>query len=459
MTSADDCAQTKQASGWQAGVARLDITPPLHTWLAGFASRTRGAEGIHDPLNATALALATANSQAIIISCELLSLDAEDAQRMRKLIAEQTGVPEAQILIHTTHTHSGPLACYRRGYGPRDQDYGLLLERQIISAAVLATQRMQPVRLSYGAADAPIGVNRRASDGQVDSGATVLGIWPATPDAVSPIALILSASVHPVMFGGSNYLIGRDFPGFAIDYLERIFPGSICLYLTGTCSDVNPIGMRSGDPFGYARRHGGVLAGAAMQALFSGRPIESASLVGVSHEAMLALQPLPPIHAIRREIERLEHQFQEHPDGDLLASRSGPLAWAKEALAAHQGVPGAARPREAFSAELQCLVLGDFAITALPFEPFTAYGAIAAQSAPGNASLVVGYANGNHGYLPTAEAFTQSGYEVNTAYRYRALQGLAPQAPATVVQAMEELHAMTGALLSKTQASSPAALE
>lgn len=458
MTHASHVAPTDGTTGWQAGLARLDITPPLHAWLAGFGGRTKGAQGVHDPLHVTALALASGRSQAIILSCDLLSLDAEDAQRARNLIAEETGVPTSHILVHTTHTHSGPLTSKMRGFGWRDQAYDSILMRKIVSTAALATQCRQPVRLTYATAHAPIGVNRRMRvrdsvvigenpEGPVDSRAAVLGIWPIDPASEQPIGLVLWAAVHPVMFGSSNYLVGRDFPGYAIDYLERTFPGSICLYLTGTAGDVNPLGMREDDRFGMAKRHGGVLAGAAMQALFCGQAVEPAPLVGVVHNVRVPLKPLPPIETLRQEKEALELGFRQRPDGALLASLSGSLAWVNEALASLEGAPAAPAYRDAFEAELQCLLLGDLALTALPFEVFTAYGTAAAESAPGTESLVVGYANGDYGYLPTSEAFAEGGYEVAGSYRYYSLQELSPEAPAHVLAAIEELHAQARALI------------
>ncbi len=48
---------TVWAQGWKAGVARVAITPKASQWMAGYAARTRPAEGkLHD-LWAKALAL------------------------------------------------------------------------------------------------------------------------------------------------------------------------------------------------------------------------------------------------------------------------------------------------------------------------------------------------------------------------------------------------------------------
>lgn len=458
MTRVGDESEAK----WYAGLARVCITPPLGTWLAGFGNRTKTAEGVFDPLYVTALVLSTARNKVIIVSCDLLSLDAEDANKARSLISQEMGVPTEHILIHTIHTHSGPLTSKMRGFGFRDDDYDAVLMRQIISAATLANRRLQPVQLMFATAEAPIGVNRRQRQhrgvgigentaGPVDSRAAVLGIWPDGSDTDNPLGMVVWAAVHPVMFGGSNYLIGRDFPGIAIDLLERTYPGSICLYLTGTCGDVNPRNMGTSDPFRMAKRHGSVLAGAATMALASGRPVEPSTLVGAVHAVQIPLQPLPPAQEIRREKEALERSFSRIPDGERLARLSGLLSWANDALAAVETKAEGPQEVESFEADLQCIAIGNVILTAMPFEVFTAYGAAAAKTAPGADSLVIGYANGDFGYLPTHEAFAEGGYEVDTAYRYYGLQALTPQAPAVILAAMEHLHEKTRALIAQTK--------
>ena len=43
------------AAEYRAGIARIDITPPVGHETGGYAARKHGATGIHDPLYATVL--------------------------------------------------------------------------------------------------------------------------------------------------------------------------------------------------------------------------------------------------------------------------------------------------------------------------------------------------------------------------------------------------------------------
>ena len=58
----------------KAGFARIDITPPLGTRLVGYP-RIRRAEGILDPLLATAVAVSDGENTAIMMSIDLIGID------------------------------------------------------------------------------------------------------------------------------------------------------------------------------------------------------------------------------------------------------------------------------------------------------------------------------------------------------------------------------------------------
>jgi hypothetical protein len=67
---------------------------------------------------------------------------------------------------------------------------------------------------------------------------------------------------------------------------------------------------------------------------------------------------------------------------------------------------------ETVQCELQAMKVGPYLFLTLPGEPFVEYGfrlekAIADRAVP----IVVGYANGNIGYICTAKAFQEGGYE------------------------------------------------
>jgi hypothetical protein len=94
---------------WQAGMAKVNITPPLGTWMMGFGARTHGAVGIYDHLYATAMVLSNSVTKIAVVSCDLLALDFEHVKDIRTQVADLTDIPAKHVMVHTTHTHAGPL--------------------------------------------------------------------------------------------------------------------------------------------------------------------------------------------------------------------------------------------------------------------------------------------------------------------------------------------------------------
>ncbi len=94
--------------GLQAGVAKVDITPPVGTPMGGFAARPSASQGVHDPLCAKALALASGDKKAILIAADILSIPKSIVDKVRESVQTLTNVDKEGIMIAGTHTHSGP---------------------------------------------------------------------------------------------------------------------------------------------------------------------------------------------------------------------------------------------------------------------------------------------------------------------------------------------------------------
>jgi len=64
----------------------------------------------------------------------------------------------------------------------------------------------------------------------------------------------------------------------------------------------------------------------------------------------------------------------------------------------------------------QAIAIGDFAIAAVPCETFGSTGLAIKKASPFPLTMVIGLANGYHGYLPPPEQFPLGGY---TTWRAR----------------------------------------
>ena len=103
-------AQNTASLEWKAGVCKADITPKMAMPMAGFASRTHSSEGTLHSLWAKALALEDSKgNKAVMISSDLLGFPKDVSDRIRDRIKSKYGLDRAQILLNSSHTHSGPV--------------------------------------------------------------------------------------------------------------------------------------------------------------------------------------------------------------------------------------------------------------------------------------------------------------------------------------------------------------
>ena len=72
--------------------------------MGGYASRTGGAAGTHDPLYATVLVLEGAGTSLALVTCDLRSFV---STRVGELAKQRFGI--AYTIISASHTHFGPL--------------------------------------------------------------------------------------------------------------------------------------------------------------------------------------------------------------------------------------------------------------------------------------------------------------------------------------------------------------
>jgi neutral ceramidase len=92
------------AAEYRAGVARVDITPPIGHQMGGYAARKHGSTGLHDPLYATVLVIETANNSVAFVTCDLRSFV---STRVGELAKQKFNIQTT--LIDVSHDHSGPL--------------------------------------------------------------------------------------------------------------------------------------------------------------------------------------------------------------------------------------------------------------------------------------------------------------------------------------------------------------
>ncbi|MBM3892698.1 MAG: hypothetical protein FJ388_26565, partial [Verrucomicrobia bacterium] len=101
---------TAFAADFQAGVAKVKVTPPTPFWMCGYASRTNQSMGVFQDLWARALALRDPHGhRVVIVSCDLIGLHRSVSDDVFARAKKRFKLDRADVLLCCSHTHSGPV--------------------------------------------------------------------------------------------------------------------------------------------------------------------------------------------------------------------------------------------------------------------------------------------------------------------------------------------------------------
>ena len=420
------------------GVGRREITPPVGIYARMWGcARHDVAEGIHRPLYCTVLSFQGLRGGAPLV---LAGLDlgwwreAEDEWFLRGPLLEALGLDASRLMIHLTHTHSGPStsrAAQDKPGGEKIEPYLCQVRQALIEAAGESLATAQPATLSWAAGRCDLAANRDLPD--PDGAGILCGFHPQGPadDTLlvgrvcggggQIVATMVNYACHPTTLGGANRLISPDYIGAMRETLEAATGGARCLFLQGASGELGPRQGYEQDP-AIADRNGRQLGYAALSALegllpnakklsFAGREPSGAPLgrwKRVDH------QPSTAIGAVQLEVqlplkkmpsaEELQQQLRQCTDR-LAAERL------ERALDRRKSIGDGDR----LAMPLWIWRLGDSYVVATPAEAYSALQVKLRRRFPHRAIAVLGLVNGCFSYLPTTEAFSTGAYQADVS--------------------------------------------
>ncbi|MGI5818665.1 MAG: neutral/alkaline non-lysosomal ceramidase N-terminal domain-containing protein [Armatimonadota bacterium] len=432
-------------SGLRAGTAVIDVTPPLGTFMGGYAAREHGAEGVHDPLHAKALALAAGDASLLLITCDVISFNYEYIDPVRARIEAATGIPAANVLVSNSHTHSGPLTHGVLGDDLIDEQYLDVLAAKLVSVAEIAASKLRPATVGFARAEASVGYNRREMlQEEPLEGAPLRGplapwvdVMAVRDEAGAFLAAWFCHAAHAVVLGGDNYLISADWPGAAQAAIEAVHPGCAAMFAQGCCGDINAIRSRPGT-FEEVRSRGYEIAGAVIGAMERAEPITGISLASVSRTIEMPLQDPPPADEVAAEIAALREQRADaEAAGDAVFEQV--FRWRirrREQFLELAPVEAHVLTRPLKATALR---IGPAVIVGLPGEVLVEYALWIERDSPFERTIVPAYTNGMVGYVATASAIVRGGYEVHGSFDYYGGLPLRPEVEPIVLQGVAEM--------------------
>jgi neutral ceramidase len=409
-------------SGLRAGAAKVDYTPPTG------ASQLGKYE--HERLYVRAIVLESGTTRAALISLEGSQ---NEWSSTSKQVAAELNCPVANIIMSSTHTHSGASAGGAANpNAPPSQP--------VLEAVKQAKSKLQPARVGFGTGTLYLNVNRDAiapetrkwtqySNLEAPSDKTV-GVLTFQRPTGEPIAVYVNYAMHPIN-GYVSGIFSGDFPGAMSRYVEKAFgDNAIVAFTQGASGDQNPLYLRPSNNM-MASRAGNKITGFEINREESEGPLR-----------------VPNNNARPADPKVLEDMFRFiETEGQLLGEEViRVMTWTKRTASdvriagsettvscpgrkrtngdamdpkTREGMEGTYVDGPPFNIHVGVLGIGTVALVSIGGEIYTPIGLRAKEEAPLKNTMLVTSANGRvPGYIPDDASFGHQTFQVlNTALK------------------------------------------
>jgi neutral ceramidase len=238
-----------QSAPLEAGVARVDLTPPeeLNAALGGYGERmSKPAEGVLDRVFAKALVVSDGSRRFALVTADVLGFPPAFKPALVGRLLE-SGWMADQVMLLPSHSHSSidmnainPANVFGvPQIGVHDPKlYELVLDRmtQVVEEA---ESELVPVAVGTSACRLDEWTrNRRRDDGATDPELTVTRIDTLRGE---PLAVLFNFTAHPTFMTADQMLFSGGWPGHAQRTLEALVgQGVTAMFYNGAQGDQRP---------------------------------------------------------------------------------------------------------------------------------------------------------------------------------------------------------------------------
>ncbi|MEZ5944152.1 MAG: hypothetical protein R3C18_22395 [Planctomycetaceae bacterium] len=418
----------------RAGASAVDVSPRQFP-VSLRSGKAMDASAVHDPLHARAIVLSDGTTTLAIAVLDTLGAPPEMLNDAKQIAAEKTGIPVERMLISSTHAHTTPPSNRTEG-SPGDVAYRELLINGLAQAIIEAHENLEPASVGVASHDLPEEVfNRRwflqpgkmpvNPFGKMDlvkmnpgTSAAVLDrpAGPTDPELMilslqnkkrKPLGLLANYALHYVGGVTERHASSDYFGEFArlMPSRLRAGPDFVAMMSNGASGDINNIPFLVNRPPREPFEQIGIVARkAADTAYFAYQKIDS-------HDSNVTLD------MVERKVNL---RYRRPSEDDVAAARKVLALTDAEAIArlpdnaesyARQTLRAHEREEDFLTVTIQAIRVGEFAIVGIPFETLVEIGLDIKDRSPFPKTMVIGLANGRHGYLPPPEQHRLGGYE------------------------------------------------
>ena len=425
---------------------KLDVTPPAGSPLCD--GLVPPATGVNDPLTARGIVLqADSDKPVILVAVDWVGIGNEGHDAWREAIAVACGTRRDRVCVHALHQHDAPGCDFLADRiaaeaGLAGEEFPVEFARDSIrraaDAAVKACSNLERVtHVGYGKGRVDkVASNRRIlgtdgkvqfarmtackdpkirafPEGTIDPDVRLVSFW----NDDRPVAVLSYYATHPQ----SYYYTGKvsaDFVGMARDQREAAEKAGRHIHFNGAGGNIGAGKYNDGSPENRPVLAGRLAAGMKLAWDNTQKSaVDDLDFDWATRELRL------PLTELYDEAERTAtlHNTQTPIAQRVRAARD--IAWARRVGDGHTVT--AARLR-----------LGAIDVVHLPGELFVEYQLAAQNLRPEAFVCVAAYGDYGPGYIGTAEAYLQGGYETGSD---SGVSRVSPRAEQVIMQAVGEL--------------------
>lgn len=444
--------QTGADSGtFRVGYAKKDVTPDFSVPMNGYGNiETRMSTGFLDRVYATCIAITDEREETVLLfTYDMAAADPKFLITLRMTVSQTTGVPQENIMLTASHSHSAPAVGSSKV--EVQSKYDRLLAQWMTDLAIEALADRRQAQMQIGSVEiegqsfirhyqlsdgTSVGYSSMVSNNAVAHqgiGDYTMQLLRFTRDGDKDV-LIANWQCHPHRTGGSSkYDISADIVGVIRTTLEEELDCEFA-YVQGAAGNMNPTSLLPNETV-------------AESYVEQGRQI--AQFVLDAGEAAFTPVQTGNVQVLRKDLQVKVDHSEDHLLPYAMEVQAVWTATNNRAQADAAGAPyGIRSPYHAGrivannklgvmdEMELDAISIGDVAIVTAGYEMFAANGIYIKENSPFKMTIIMGYGNDNNTYIPSADSFEYEAYE-NDQTRYE--EGTGEMLAQTLVEMLNDL--------------------
>lgn len=431
-----------QEVGLQAGFGRASIMPDGPVNLAGGDASKRISTVTLDFLYVTCVALKENDQTILVYTMDIITADDSVVDPAKVAISAATGVPQENIVMNATHTHSSVSI---RSKWDGVENYRLQFNNAVAAAGVDAIADLAPVTVSHGQTETEglafvrhyelsDGSFAGSNFGDFSKGEIVGHSTPA--DTVVQVVqfaregkkdiIMMNFPAHATMNGKTtDTMISADFPGTARQHVENN-ADALVAYFIAAAGDQVPTSRIKGEAVAEEyKAYGKALGQYVLDLLPTLTPVEGTAMklstktyTGNSNREKMEL--LPKAAAV---VEAGKTYGNTSAEAVAAARANGFSSYFEaSALQSRASLPAT------LSMELKTMTIGNIGFVFAPYEMFGTQAISIRENSPCQSTFIVTCGEGAQGYLPSQRGVEIGCYEACvSSYEYGTAEKLADE--------------------------------